>query len=155
MAFINHNHSHASHHDSNWPISNTVSAGLTSYDIGKALHDARCAGYDLDNIEAILMNRDDFRSLLKNLHEQSPGYSGPSKNFGEVIMYGVKFLESHHVSKGTIFKIFKDESKPWHKQTFASHTLDPVIPKNGKTTEDVPKDKPESDQYSEKRRIDL
>ena len=100
---------------------------ISLQDIHEAISDLRRKGRKLEDLEAFLVNTDDFRELLGSLAENQhivqignglkEGYvrkEGDKATFDilqDTTIFGIKIVDSPHAQRGSIFKIFKDDDK--------------------------------------------
>lgn len=76
---------------------------ITIKEIHKIVSDVKSQGHNLDDIEAILINRDDFKSLCN----YADWGSIIDKETNEPRIYGIKVIESEYIQSGSIFPVFK------------------------------------------------
>ncbi len=117
---------------------------ISLQDIHEAISDLRGKGRKLEDLEAFLVNTDDFRELLGSLAENQhivqignglkEGYvrkEGDKATFDilqDITIFGIKIVDSSHAQRGSIFKIFKDDDKryvepPGWSTTFAENGI--------------------------------
>lgn len=85
---------------------------LSAKDIRDTLHCLQYEGYRIEELEALLIHEDDFINLINSIsseqkYEITISQDAPS----EIKVFGVKVIESRHIQPGSIFKIFKDDTK--------------------------------------------
>ena len=141
-------------------------------DIPKNVRDTittlRQQGHDIGNtVEAFLVHHDDWIQicdLLATANDYSSGKyaSHPPDANGETRRYGVKIIESQHIPKGTIFKVFKNDQL--ENLGYPNYELCPRWPEFAKTEPHpleistvtaTQEEKKSEKKYSTKRRIEL
>lgn len=81
-------------------------------DIHDAIKDVKITGHQRDDIEAFVINTMDLHELFESARFQMG--MGMGIGAGEDLkISGIKIIESHHVPRGTIFKVFKDENRKY------------------------------------------
>jgi len=119
-------------------------------------------GYSPEELEALLVNSDDFHLLCQSLHSHYGSFYNPATN--EIRFCGVKIIESSHVQKGTIYKVFKNQGGVGNNNTFTQDNF--TYPSDLKQCVDeqasiqseplvVKKDEPEENRHSTTRKIEL
>ncbi len=87
---------------------------LTVKDIHENIYGLLATGKKREALEALLIHSDDLIDLLESISKSGHGESHHDmrrrqKN-GEIRVLGVKIVESLHVPKGSIFKVFKQDN---------------------------------------------
>lgn len=86
-------------------------------DIHEAMKSVQMAGHQRDDIEALLINSDDFKTLLMSICENKDGMAPLVDNMsnigGEIRILGIKIIDSPYLPRGSVFKVFKEE-KPYY-----------------------------------------
>ncbi len=103
-------------------------------DVYKAVQSVKLLGRHRDDVEAFVLNSDDLHELFMKhpIHEIGIGPLN-SQSGDELKLLGVKIIESYHVPRGTILKIFKDDQKKYSPE-YSDGTLpgyQPTVPGSG------------------------
>lgn len=103
---------------------------ISVQDIHKTLHTLRNEGRRARDLEALLICRDDLLSLLESLNSGPFHHTFGSEvdhKTGDIEVLGVKVITSEYVPHGSIFKIFKDDTK----MMAYPPEFNPIVPGSG------------------------
>lgn len=115
---------------------------LSAKDIYDTIHSLHIEGRRTEELEALLVHEDDFVNLINSISSEQKYETTITQDATDKIsIYGVEVIESRHVQPGSIFKIFKDDTKN-------------TIPESLKLSTVIDKKKTEK-RHSKTRKIEL
>ena len=86
---------------------------LTLDDINQIYRGIKIERQNIDDLEALLIHGDDITALRKEVYDNrlintmSSGFNSSN----ELIIMGIKIIESYHIQPGSVFKVWKPDQK--------------------------------------------